>query len=474
MSQLDAVVVGSGPNGLVAALALARAGRTVAVLEAASTPGGGTRTAELTLPGFHNDVCSSAHPLLAISPAFRELNLAARGVELIHPDIAAAHPLDDGSAALLCKSVADTARSLGADADRYRNWANTLTRHGQSLVASIFAPLVRVPRHPVVLATFGLRNGLRSAYALADRFQTEQARALIAGLGAHSIQALDRRATGGVAATMALTAHIGGWPFIRGGSGRVSDVLVEMLGEHGVEVRCDHRVRTLGDIPASKVVLWDTDVRQLASIAEDDLPRRYTKRLNRYRFAPGVFKVDYALSAPIPWTAEGCRKAGSVHVGGNLEAVATSEAAAVDGRNAPHPFLIVTQPTVVDGSRAPGGQHVAWAYCHVPNGSDRDFTAEVESQLERFAPGFRDVVLARHTTTAADLEAYNPNNVGGDIGNGAITLWQTLFRPTFGVSPYRTPNPRHYVCSAATPPGAGVHGMCGWNAAHAALRHTLK
>ena len=471
--MLDAVVIGSGPNGLTAAVTLARAGRSVLVLEASETPGGGTRTEELTLPGFHHDVCSSVHPLLAISPAMRDHGVD-KVVELVHGEIALAHPLDDGRAAELHRSLADTAHSLGVDGDAYRSLIGPLLRNAEPLFDSIFAPLLRVPRHPLVLSRFGLGAGIRSADSLAtSKFGGDLGPALVAGMAAHSLQPLDTRGTAAVAITMALAGHVAGWPMIRGGSARITDALLQLLIEHGGKIECDRRVATLDDIPPSRVVIFDTSPQQMNAIAQDELPSRYRNRLSRFRTGPGVFKIDYALSGPIPWTAQACRRATTVHLGGTLKEISESEQAVNSGRHPERPFVLVAQAGLADSTRAPNGQQTGWAYCHVPNGSTVDMTQVIETQLERFAPGFKDLVLQRHTMNSADLQTYNANYIGGDIAGGAQTLRQTLFRPMVRRNPYSTPNPRVFICSASTPPGGGVHGMCGWNAAHAVLSSTL-
>lgn len=473
-APLDAVVIGSGPNGLAAAITLAKAGRSVLVREAADTIGGGARSAELTLPGFVHDTCSTVHALVPISPFFRNLPLAEHGLELVTPPIAFAHPLDDGTAALNYRSIDDTAQSLGPDADAYRDHLGPLARNAQALFADTLRPL-GLPRHPIALARFGLR-ALRSARGLADAWFTgPRARALFAGAAAHAILPFDYAGTAAFGLMMHLSAHAGGWPFARGGSQRVADTLASLLRSLGGQIITGTPVESLDSLPPARAVLCDVTPRQFLRLAGARLTTgRYRRALERFCYGPGAFKVDWALAGPIPWTAPAVRDAGTVHLGGTLEEIAASEAAVWQGGHPDRPFVLLAQPTPFDPTRAPAGRHTAWAYCHVPHGSNVDRTAAIESQVERFAPGFRDLILARHTADCAALERRNPNLVGGDITGGANTLRQVLARPVAGLHPYATPLPGVYLCSASTPPGAGVHGMCGYNAAKAALRDLFR
>jgi len=461
----DAVVVGAGPNGLAAAIALARAGRSVRVLEAADTLGGGSRSAELTLPGFVHDICSAVHPHPLASPFLRELPLAEHGLELVHPELALAHPLDDGTAVAFDRSIEVTAASIGgSDGDAYRKLMEPLVDDAERLLPSILGPL-RPPRHPLALARFGLL-GLRSAEGLAKRFDGPRVRALIAGNAAHSMLRLDASPTGAVALVLMLTGHAVGWPVARGGSQKVADALASIARSHGAEIVTGHRVERIEELDDARAVLFDLTPRQIVQIAGHRLPARYRNALERYRYGPGVFKLDWALDGPIPWTAPECRRAGTVHVGGTFEELAASEAAP----GGPRPYVLLSQPTVCDPSRAPAGKHVGWAYCHVPAGSTADMTEIVEGQVERFAPGFRDLIIGRASMNAAEMEAYNPNYVGGDINGGLMDLRQLFARPVARPVPYTTPDERLFICSSATPPGGGVHGMCGYFAAQAALR----
>ncbi len=464
----DAIVVGSGPNGLAAAITLARAGLVVRLIEGAEVPGGGCRTGELTLPGFQHDLCSAVHPLAAISPFFRSVDLAARGVRLCSPTVAFAHPLDGGRAAAVAGSVAATADQLGADAGSYRRLLGPLVRDVELTLPEILAPLRSVPRHPLAMTRFGL-GGLQPATLLARRFRTEEGRALFAGVAAHSMLPLSAPVTSAFALVLMMAAHAVGWPVVAGGSARLTDALVAELVASGGQVETGRWVSSLDELPPARVVLLDVTPRQLLALASGQLSERHRAALRRFRYGPGVCKVDWALSGPVPWQNALCRAAGTVPLGGTLAEVASSEADVTAGRLPARPYCIVAQPGVADPTRAPAGQYTLWAYCHVPAGSTADASGLIEAQIERFAPGFRDLVLARSVRTAADMERHNPNYVGGDINGGAGTLWQTVLRPTPQWNPYRTGIPGMYLCSSSTPPGGGVHGMCGVGAARAAL-----
>jgi len=469
MAAYDAVVVGAGPNGLAAAIALAQAGKSVLVVEARDTVGGGCRSAELTLPGFLHDTCSAIHPLGLGSPFFRTLPLGEHGLEWIQPPAPVAHPLDDGTAVMMERSVEDTARGLGADATAYRRLMGPVVERWDALVPDLLAPL-HLPRHPVALARFGLA-ALRSARGLAEaRFRDERARALFAGLAGHSIVPLERAATAAIGLVLGAAAHAVGWPLPRGGSRRIADALAAQLRSLGGEIRTGHVVESLDALPPARAVLCDVTPRQLLTLAGDRLGGRYRRQLERYRYGPAAFKVDLALSGPIPWRAGDCVRAGTVHLGGTLAEIAASEAEVGRGRHPERPYVLLAQQSLFDPSRAPAGKHTAWAYCHVPNGSAVDMTERIEAQIERFAPGFRDLVLARSVLTPARLHDLNPNYIGGDINGGAQDLGQMFTRPAPRIVPYSTPVRGLYICSSSTPPGGGVHGMCGYHAARAALR----
>ena len=467
---VDAVVIGSGPNGLAAAITLARAGRSVLVREAQPTAGGGMRTMELTLPGFRHDLCSTVLSLAAGSPFLRTLPLAAHGFELVHPAACLAHPLDGGDAVLLRRSTDETAAGLGEDGRAYRRLFAPLAEGWDALAAEILRPL-RAPRRPLLLASFGLK-ALRSAQGLARaRFSGARARALFAGLAAHSCLPLDSAASASFALVLGAAAHAVGWPVVRGGSQRLADALRAHLETLGGRVVTNAPVRSLDDLPPASAILADVTPRQLLAI-DPALPSTYRRRLERFRYGPGVFKMDWALDAPVPWTAAACVQAGTVHLGGTLEEIAAAERAAWTGAAAERPFVILVQPTLVDPTRAPQGRHTLWAYCHVPHGSTEDMTSRIEAQIERFAPGFGDRILARRAQAPAELERHNENLVGGDINGGAGSLVQLFARPTLG-APYTTPRRHLYLCSASTPPGGGVHGMCGHLAARTALRRSF-
>ena len=470
--QFDAIVIGAGPNGLSAAIELARAGRSVRVVEAAQRVGGATRTEELTRPGFKHDVCSAIHPLGVASPFFRSLELERFGLEWIQPRVPLTHPLAHGDVVVLQRSVVATACRLGRDGAAYAHLLEPLVTKMDLLLADVLKP-IRFPTHPWLLARFGAR-ALRSCRGLVDgRFAETAARALVAGCGAHSTVPLDRAGTASFALVLLLAAHAFGWPCARGGSQSIADALATVLGGLGGEIAVSTSVRSLRDLPAHRAVLLDLTPRQVVQIAGDALPSGYRARLGRFRYGPGVFKIDWALSEGIPWRRAECRQSATVHVGDTYEAIAAAEADVWAGRIAERPFVLVAQPSLFDETRAPSGRHTGWAYCHVPNGSNVDMTVLVERQIERFAPGFRDCILARHTIRASEFAERNPNIVGGDHNGGANTLAQVLARPVLRYDPYATPNPRIFLCSSSTPPGGGVHGMCGYGAARSALRGVL-
>jgi phytoene dehydrogenase-like protein len=469
VSRYDAVVVGSGPNGLAAAITLAQHGKSVLVLEAQPTPGGGLRSRELTLPGYVHDVCAAIVPLCVGSPFFRQAPLSDFGLEMIWPPAALAHPFDDGTAAILERAVEHTAAGLGPDQAAYRRLMAPLAANARHVVDDLLGPLAW-PRHPLSFGRFGLLAALPASLLARVAFRGSHARGLFAGLAAHSMLPLEAPISAGFGLTLGLLGHAVGWPMARGGSQRIADALVGYLRALGGEVQTSAPVGTLDDLPQHGAALLDLTPRQVLSVAGSALPQRYRRVLARYRYGLGVFKVDWALDGPIPWTAAACARAGTVHLGGTLDEVAASERAAWAGEHTDRPFVLLVQHTLFDSTRAPTGRHTAWAYCHVPPGSTLDRTDAIEAQVERFAPGFRQRILARNTLNPLDLERYNANYIGGDINGGVQDLGQMWTRPAARVVPYSTPNPRVFVCSSSTPPGGGVHGMCGAYAARAALR----
>ena len=468
----DAVIVGAGPNGLAAAVTIAQRGRSVILFEASDTIGGGARTSELTLPGFRHDVCSAIHPLGLASPFFRGLPLGNHGLRWIHPDAPLAHPLDDGSAMLVHRDLKATVEGMGQDGQAYQRLMAPFVGNWQALLSEILGPL-RPPRHPFLMARFGL-VAIRSVKSLArSRFKSPRTRALFAGLGGHSMMPLESPLTSAFGIMLGALAHAVGWPMAAGGSQSIPDALADYLDGLGVEIITDQRIGSLGELPAARVVLLNTAPNQVPQIAGDALPPGYVRNLRRYRYGPGVFKVDWALDEPIPWTANECLEAGTVHVGGTLEEIVAAEGAVGRGDHPEQPFIILAQQSLFDSSRAPDGKHTAWAYCHVPNRSDVDMTDRIEAQIERFAPGFQDRILERCTRNAIEMESYNANYVGGDINAGIQDLRQVFTRPLPRPSPYTTPLRSLYLCSSATPPGGGVHGMCGYHAARVALKRSL-
>lgn len=457
------MVIGSGPNGLAAAIELARAGMRVTVHEASAQIGGGARSAELTLPGFVHDVCSAVHPMAASSPCFERYPLQAHGLEWIHPEAPLAHPLDDGSAVLLERSLDATCANLGADGEAWRRLLEPFIEAWPRLKHDILGPLLRLPESPFLMARFGLK-AIRPARALAESaFRGPRARALFAGIAAHSVLPLEAMASAAIGLVLAIIGHAAGWPIPRGGSQCISDALASCLRSKGGQVLTGSRVDAL---PENSLVLCDLTPRQLLAIGGPRFSPRFRRALARWRYGPGVFKLDWALDAPIPWRARECRRAATLHLGGTLEEIAAWES----GFNGA-PFVLLAQPSLFDPTRAPQGKHTAWAYCHVPNGSARDMTDAIESQVERFAPGFRSHILARHASAPAALESYNANLVGGDIGGGAMDFRQVLMRPTWRL--YGTGLGGVYICSSSTPPGGGVHGMCGYNAVQRARKDGL-
>ena len=470
----DAVVVGAGPNGLAGAITLARAGQRVLLVEAASSVGGGCRSAELTLPGFRHDVCAAVHPFAAASPFFRELPLAEHGLRWIDPPLPMAHPLDDGTAVTLDRSLSRTAAGLGVDTTAYERLMAPFVAGWDRLAPRMLGPVLRRPLTPLLQARFGL-VGLRSAVALARAsFRGERARALLAGLSAHGGVRLTTPFSASFGLVLALAGHGAGWPIAAGGSGAIAEALTSYLRSLGGEIVTGERVSSLDELPPHRAVLLDLTPKQLLSVVGERLPAGYRRQLERFRYGMATFKVDYALDAPVPWRAEAAREAGTLHLGGTLAEIAAWEDAVASGGHPQRPYVIAAQPSVFDPTRAPAGQHTFWAYCHVPRGSTVDMTARIETQIERFAPGFSAHVLARHVLGPADLERYNENYVGGDVSGGAHDGLQLFFRPALRLNPYATPLSGVYVCSSSTPPGAGTHGLCGYYAARSALRGMLR
>jgi phytoene dehydrogenase-like protein len=470
MSTYDAIIIGSGPNGLAAAITLVQNEQKVLVLEAKDTIGGGTRTAEITLPGFQHDICSAIHPLGIASPFFRQLPLTDFGLEWIFPPVALAHPLDGGHSAIITRSMDESAASMGVDGSAYRKLMLPLMDPWQEILGDILGPFPLPPRHPLSLTRFGLL-AVRSLRGLADsHFKEDAARGLFAGLAGHGMLPLEEVTTASIALVLGMLAHAVGWPIPKGGSQAISNAMAAYLESMGGEIITGHEVTSLDDLPDSKAVLLDVTPRQILQICGDRFPARYRQQLEKYRYGPGVCKVDYALSGAIPWKSADCGRAGTVHLGGTLEEISTSESAVWRDEHPEKPLVLLAQQSLFDESRAPGGQHTAWAYCHVPNGSTLDVSDRVTAQVERFAPGFRDLILAKHVYTATEMQSYNPNYVGGDI-NGGVQDWRQLFtRPIARWSPYTTPVKGLYICSSSTPPGGGVHGMCGYHAAKSVLK----
>ena len=469
--QNEAVVVGSGPNGLAAAIALAQAGRSVVVHEAAATIGGGARTDELTLPGFRHDVCSSIHALAPSSPFLSTLDLERFGLEWVRPEIPLAHPLDDGSATTLRRSVSATAGQFDEpDADAYQRLIGPLVADASKLWQMFLGPLPGALRHPVSLARFGVRALWPAPTLARARFRSQPAQALLAGNAAHSILDLHEPGTSAMALMLMVSAHVDGWPFARGGSQSLVNAMANLLRNLGGTITTGSPVRSLSELPEHATVVFDLTPRQILDIAGDQLPSGYRRQLGRFRYGASAFKLDWALDGPIPWTATDARRAGTVHLGGRMDEIVASEAAMASGRESVTPFVLLTQPTIVDPDRAPAGKHIAWAYCHVPAGSATDMTDRIEAQVERFAPGFRQSIIGRGVMTPADFASYNDNYVNGDINGGRHDLLQQFTRPVPRLTPYATPNPRLFICSASTPPGGGIHGMSGFHGAQAALR----
>ena len=465
-------VIGSGPNGLAAAIVLAQAGHSVEAFEAEEIPGGGARTLPLTLPGFLHDFGSAVHPMAAGSPFFSTLPLADYGLQWIHGESPLAHPLDDGTAVMLERDLADQDRELSADAKSWRGLVQPIVEHWQHFTQDSLGPLLRIPRHPVLMARFGIAAFQPAQRLAAHHFASPRTRALFAGLAAHSFLALDRPLSSAIALVLAAAAHAVGWPIPRGGSRSITHALIDHLQQLGGTLHTSRRIdaATFRNLYGENALtLCDISPRQLLALAADELEPKVHRAMQRFQPGPGAFKIDFALSEPVPWRAHECRRAISLHLGGTFEEIAASEDAVAHGQHPERPFVLVAQPSLFDPTRAPHGKHVLWAYCHVPNGSTIDMTSRIESQIERFAPGFRDCILARNVSSPAVLESMDANLIGGDISGGAMTLRQFLFRPT--ALHYATGTPNLYLCSASTPPGGGVHGMCGFNAANMALRH---
>lgn len=465
----DAVIIGSGPNGLSAGTVLAARGLRVLIVEAADTLSAGTRTQELTLPGFRHDVGSAVHPLGYLSPYLQTLPLAEFGLEWVLPPASVAHPLDGEEAVILSKSIAETAQNLGIDADAYRALVSPFTGRTGELLRDVLKPL-GMPHSPLLLARFGLKAWLPATFFAEHFFQGARARALFAGCAAHSVLPFDKLFTAAIGLLFLVTGHAANWAFPKGGACSLTDALAAYFTSLGGEIRLSTPIVRFEDLPPARTYLFDTDPHQLAHIAQQHLPASYRKRLENFRYGPGIFKVDYALSGPIPWQDPRCLRAATVHLGGTIGEIARGEKEAWQGRHTENPYVLLCQQSLFDATRAPTGKHTGWAYCHVPAGSTQDMTARIDNQIERFAPGFKDLVLARHTMNTHAVQAYNPSYVGGAITGGAVDLAQLFTRPVARLDPYSTPNPDLFICSASTPPGGGVHGMCGYHAAQSVLK----
>ncbi len=464
----DAVIVGSGPNGLSAGIFLAQKGLKVLILEAVETVGGGTRTAELTLPGFHHDVCSAVHPMGVLSPYFQTLNLEQYGLEWIYPDASVAHPLDDEEAVILSKSVEETAANLGIDEKAYKKLIQPIANHVDWLLEDSLKPL-GIPKHPLFLAKFGMKAALPATTFANFFFKGKRAKALFAGCAGHSVLPFDKFFTAALGLVFAACAHEVNWPFAKGGSQAIADALLKCFQAAGGEIQFLTKVTDFKQLPKAKTYLFDTDPLQLANIAGNELPQSYVKRLKKYNYGMGTFKVDYALSEPIPWKDKRCLKASTVHLGGTIEEIVLSEKAAWKGQYCEKPYVLLAQQSQYDDTRSPNRQHTGWAYCHVPFGSERDMSVEIENQIERFAPGFKDTILAKSSMSPKAFYRYNLNYLGGAVTGGAADITQLFTRPIARWNPYSTPNPNIFICSASTPPGGGVHGMCGYWAAKSAF-----
>ncbi|MEX0609804.1 MAG: NAD(P)/FAD-dependent oxidoreductase [Balneolaceae bacterium] len=469
-TEFDAVIVGSGPNGLSAGIRLAQEGLRVKILEASSTIGGGTRTQELTEPGFFHDVCSAVHPTAVSSPFFRSLNLENHGLEWIHPKYPFAHPLEDGKAMVISKSLEKTLATLGKDSKNYRQLYKEFIEHWDLLSEDVFGEL-RIPKHPLITARFGW-YGMFSAKLLSNSmFDLAGTKALFAGCAAHSILPLNKAFTASFGLVLGASAHAVGWPFAKAGSASVTKALAKVFESLSGAIETEIEVTSLSQLPSSKTILFDLTPLQISRIAGDKLPSSYKNKLHRFKYGPGVFKMDWALSEPVPWINEKCKEAGTLHLGGTFEEIADSEITAWKGEHHEKPYVLLSQPSVFDESRAPKGKHTLWAYCHVPNGSEKDMSEAIENQIERYAPGFRDTIISKKTMNTRQMETYNPNYIGGDINGGAQIMRQLFGRPVLKWNPYKIPVEGMYICSASTPPGGGVHGMSGFNAAQSVLKN---
>jgi phytoene dehydrogenase-like protein len=464
----DAIVIGAGPNGLSAAIQLARHGLSVCIFESNKQIGGGARSEQLTLPNFIHDVCSAVHPMGCVSPFFNTLPLREHGLEWIESPLALAHPFDDEPAAFLSKSIQQTAENLERDKQSYLDLIGPFVNNTETLLTEILKPL-RIPKHPFLMARFGLA-AMRSASDLANsKFKTPRGKAIFSGCAAHSMVALNKIATASFGISLAIVAHLVGWPIIKGGSQKVIDCLQKYFTSLGGEIETGRKIESIKSLPAARAILMALTPKQVATVAGYQLPQKFRDRLLKYRYGPGIFKIDWALDGPIPWKDPACSRSATLHLGSTFDEILQSESDAWNGKISSKPFVILAQPSLFDSTRAPAGKHTGWAYCHVPHGSDLDMIEAIENQVERFAPGFKDLILARHTFNSTQLHQHNENIIGGDIGGGANNFMQFIARPVFKWDPYSTPNSRIFICSSSTPPGGGVHGMCGYNAANSVL-----